>query len=98
MANLTVTIVVRTKQDGKRSWVRTAGKNDPTGPLYLRYCSGSTPRYVKAGDSYDEAAMAQMRLERKLKAQSQGFVVPEETLDAENDEQFHLRINFLQRW
>ncbi len=66
-----------------RSWVRATGKSDPPGPLYLRYCSGSTPRSVKAGDSYDEAAMAQMRLERKLKAQSQGFVAPEETLDAE---------------
>jgi hypothetical protein len=79
MANLRVTIVVGSKTEGKRSWVKANGKTNPPGIYYLRYCQGSTPRYVKAGDSYDEAEMAQMRLERKLKAHSQGFVVPEET-------------------
>ena len=51
MANLHITIVVRSKTQGKRIWVKAIGKNDPPGPLYLRYCSGSTPRYIKAGDS-----------------------------------------------
>jgi hypothetical protein len=38
MANLKVSIVVRTTNpDGKRGWVPATGKNDPVGPLYLRY-------------------------------------------------------------
>jgi integrase len=83
MANLRVTIVVRTTSpEGKRGWIKANGKTDPPGPLYLRYCQGSKPRYEKAGATFDEAEMAQMRLERKLKAHSQGFVVPEETADA----------------
>jgi len=79
MANLHVTIVIRTTSpEGKRGWIRATGKKDPKGPLYLRYCSGSKPRYTKAGNSFDEAEAAKIRLERKLKAQSQGFVIPEE--------------------
>ena len=78
MANLNVTIVVRTKTDGKRSWVTANGKTDPPGSYYLRYCQGSTPKYIKAGDNFHEAEIAQLRLERKLKANSQGFSVPEE--------------------
>jgi hypothetical protein len=35
----------------------------------------------KAGASFDEAEASRFRLERKLKAQSQGFLVPEETVD-----------------
>lgn len=77
MANLNVTIVVRTTGE-KRSWVVANGKTDPTGAYYLRYCQGSTPKYTKAGDNFHEAEIAQLRLERKLKAQSQGFTVPEE--------------------
>jgi integrase len=82
MANLHVTIVVRSKRQGKRSWFKANGKTDPPGVYYLRYCQGSTPRYLKAGDSYYEAEIAQVRLERKLKAQSQGFIVPEEIVGA----------------
>ena len=81
MANLCVTIVVRTTGI-KRTWVKATGKNDPPGSYYLRYCQRSTPRYIKAGASFDEAEVAKVRLERKLKAHSQGFVVPEETADA----------------
>jgi hypothetical protein len=78
MANLKVTIVVRTTSPkGKRSWVAN-GKTDPPGGYYLRHCHGSTPRYIKVGNFYEEAEMAQMRLERKLKAQSLGFTVDEE--------------------
>jgi hypothetical protein len=67
MANLKVSIVVRTKDsDGKRGWVPAAGKNDPAGPLYLRYYNGSSPKHVKAGRFYDEAEVAKLRLERKL--------------------------------
>jgi hypothetical protein len=78
MAHLHVTIVVRVKIEGKRTWIKANDKTDPPGVYYLRQCVGSTPKYTKAGNSYDEAEMAKMRLERKLKAQSQGFVVPEE--------------------
>jgi integrase len=83
MANLKVIIVVRTTSpEGKRGWVKANGKTDPAGPLYLRYCQGRKPRYEKAGTIFDEAEAAKIRLERKLKAQSQGFVLPEETVDA----------------
>jgi hypothetical protein len=82
MANLHVTIIVRSTTQGKRSWIKANGKADPPGIYYLRYCSGSTPKYIKAGDSYYEAEIAQVRLERKLKAQSQGFIVPEEIVGA----------------
>src|ERR1700693_411903 len=82
MANLHVTIVVRTTSpEGKRGWVKANGKTDPAGPLYLRYCQDSKPRYEKAGAIFDEAEAAKIRLERNLKAQSQGFFLPEETVD-----------------
>jgi len=70
MANLQVTICVRVKQGEKRRWVVTNGKTDPAGPLYLRSYAGSSAKYERAGDSFDEAELAQMRLERKLKAAS----------------------------
>ena len=75
MANLKVTIVVR-PTEGKRTPVLATGKNDPAGSYYLRYCVGSTPKLVRAGDSYHDAEIAQIKLERKLKAASQGFLVP----------------------
>jgi integrase len=79
MANLKVTIVVRTTSpEGKRSWVVANGKTDPPGGYYLRHCQGSSPKYIKVGNFYDEAEMAQMRLERRLKAQSLGLTVLEE--------------------
>jgi integrase/recombinase XerD len=82
MANLHVTIVVRTTSpEGKRGWVKANGKTDPPGPLYLRHCQGRKPRYEKAGAIFDEAEASKFRLERKLKAESQGFLVPEETVD-----------------
>lgn len=80
MANLKVIIVVRTKDaGGNRNWVIANGKTDPPGPLYLRWYERSMHRHTKAGNSFDEAELAQMRLERKLKAQSQGFVLRDET-------------------
>lgn len=83
MANLKVTIVVRVAQDGKRRWVPAKGKGDPSGSYYLRYCQGKIPKYVKVktGNTYDQAEIACMKLERKLKAQSQGFTVPDSTPD-----------------
>jgi integrase len=81
MANLKVSIVVRTTSpEGKRGWVKANGKTDPPGPLYLRHCQGIKPRYEKAGASFDEAEASKFRLERKLKAKSLGFLVPEETV------------------
>lgn len=80
MANLKVTIVIRTKEgNGKRNYRVANGKTDSPGSFYLSYYQGSTPRYIKAGDTYDEAELAQIRLERKLLAASQGFTVPDET-------------------
>jgi hypothetical protein len=78
MANLQVTICVRVKESEKRRWVVANGKTDPAGPLYLRWYAGSGAKYEKAGNSFHEAEIAQLRLKRKLKAQSQGFTVPEE--------------------
>ena len=80
MANLNVTIVIRTTNpEGKRRWVRATGKkNDPSGPLYLRYCVGSDPKYFKAGNSFQEAEVAKIRLIRKLKIESVGGTVPED--------------------
>jgi len=78
MANLRVRIVVRHKKDGKRSWIVANGKTDPPGTYYLRQSVGSQPKYTRAGDRFDEAETAKIRLERKLKAESQGFIVPEE--------------------
>jgi hypothetical protein len=66
MANLHVAIVVRTKTNGRRNWVVAKGKDDPPGIFYLRKCVGSTPQYTKAGESYDEAEVAKIRLERQL--------------------------------
>jgi len=90
MANLRVRIVVRTKgSDGKRSWVPATGKNDPAGPLYLRYYRGPSPKYIKAGRFLDEAEAAKLRLERKLKAASMGLEVPDDGL--EGTERHHWR-------
>ena len=78
MANLQVTICVRVKEGEKRRWVVANGKTDPAGPLYLRWYAGSSAKYEKAGASFDEAEIAQIRLERKLKAASIGAVIPNE--------------------
>lgn len=77
MANLHTRIVIRTKGP-RRSWVVADGKNDPAGSYYIRHCVGSTPKYVHAGATYEEAELAQIRLERKLKATSIGAVILEE--------------------
>jgi len=79
MANLTVTILIRTTQNGKRAWIPATGKNDPAGAFYLRWCQGSRPRFTKVGDTYEDAELAQLRKERELKAASQGFIVPEQS-------------------
>jgi hypothetical protein len=74
MSNLKAIIVVRTKgPDRKRGWVPATGKNDPVGPQYLRYYKGSSPKHIKAGRFYDEAEVAELRPERKLKAASMGL-------------------------
>ena len=80
MANLKVVIVVRTTSpEGQRGWVVASGKKDPLGPLYLRWYVGSAARYEKVdGDTYHDAELAKIRLGRKLRATSQGFIVPEE--------------------
>src|SRR5438876_5943129 len=85
MANLKVVVVVRVKcADGKRNWARANGKTDSPGPLYLRWYEGSKQRHTKAGATFDEAELAASRLERKLKAASQGFVVPDDNSDTKN--------------
>jgi hypothetical protein len=80
MANLKVSIVVRTTgPDGRRGSVNATGKNDPAGPLYLRWYAGSKPQHKKVdGNSFDEAEAQQLKLEKKLSASSQGFILPEE--------------------
>jgi hypothetical protein len=56
VANLKVSIVVRCKIDGKRAWVPTNGKADPSGgTYYLRYCEGSKAKFAKAGDTYADS-------------------------------------------
>jgi integrase len=86
MANLTVTILVRTTQDGKRVWIPASGKTDPAGSYYIRFCEGSRQRIIKRYkheqqdvviESYEDAEIAKLRLERKFKATSQGFIVAE---------------------
>jgi len=90
MANLKVVVVVRTTSpDGRRGWQPATGKNDPAGPLYLRWYEGSKARHEKVeGTTYEEAELAQLRLERKLRAASQGFVVPDEA-DAKKFHRVH---------
>ena len=52
MANLKVSVVVRTKgPDRKRGRVPATGKNDPADPLYLRYYEGSSPKHVNPSSS-----------------------------------------------
>ena len=81
MANLKVVVVIRTTSpEGRRGRVVASGKKDPIGPLYLRWYVGSAARHEKVeGATYHDAELAKLRLERKLRAASQGFVVPEET-------------------
>jgi hypothetical protein len=90
MANLRVTIVIRTKIENKLRWIPINGKQNlkanpelPKGTFYIRYCAGSRPKLVKAGDTLDEALAAQIRMQRTLKAQSQGFIVPNEEVPAD---------------
>ncbi len=79
MANLKVSIVVRVSlPDGRRNWIAATGKDCRPGPLYLRYSVGASPRYVKAGDTFEEAELAQLKLSRKLKAAAIGAVIPED--------------------
>jgi len=66
MANQKVSIVARVKQDGKRKWVKHEG-GTPAGPLYLRYCQGSTPHYMHAGDTIEDARAMKRALERRLR-------------------------------
>jgi hypothetical protein len=81
MTNLKVVIVVRTTSpEERRGWVVASVKKDPPGLLYLRWYVGSAARHEKVdGATYHDAELAQLRLERKLRAASQGFIVPEET-------------------
>lgn len=67
MANQKVSIVARVKQDGKRKWVKHEG-GTPAGPLYVRYCQGSTPHYMHAGDTIEDARAMKRALERRLRA------------------------------
>jgi integrase len=66
MANQKVSIVARVKQDGKRKWVKHEG-GTPAGPFYLRYCQGSTPHYIHAGDTIEDARAMKRALERRLR-------------------------------
>lgn len=79
MANLKVSLKIRVTAGGVRSWVPATGRSiDPKGPFYLCWCEGSTPKFKKAGDTYEEAQAGQIRQERRLLAASQGFVLPSE--------------------
>jgi len=80
VANLKTKIVVRFKTaDGKRCWADANGKTDPQGSsYYLRFYEGSKTKHEAVDGDYHQAELAQIRLDRKLKAASQGFVVPEE--------------------
>ncbi|MCU1341034.1 MAG: hypothetical protein JWN92_457, partial [Candidatus Acidoferrum typicum] len=76
MANLNVSIVLYTKN---KKWVKATGtKADPTGLLYLRWYEGDKPKYIRAGESWDEAESSQRRQIRKLNCVSQGFTDPDE--------------------
>jgi hypothetical protein len=68
MANLNVTIVVRTTGPKGRRWVKATGTSDPAGPLDLRWYEGDTQRHQAVAGSFGEAEMAKMRLEKKLRA------------------------------
>lgn len=67
MANQKVTILVRVKVDGKRKWIKHEG-GTPAGSLYLRFCKGSTPHHMHAGDTIEDARMMKRILERRLRA------------------------------
>jgi hypothetical protein len=77
MANLKVAIKRRVHVGGKRQWV-DATSADPAGTFYLRFYSGSKPKHETVEGVFHDAELAALRLERRLKAHSQGFVLPEE--------------------
>jgi len=77
MANLKVTLIAR-EPNGKRNWVKAT----PGMSLYLRYGVGNKTRYEFVGTNWDDACIAQMRKEKVLRAASQGFLAPEEPVQA----------------
>ena len=88
MANLKAKIVLRLPASEGRGWVNANGKTDPAGSYYIRYYLGSKMVNDPVKGDYHEAELALIRTERKLKAHSQGFVVPEES-KPENAEKSH---------
>ena len=88
MANLKAKIVLRLPASEGRGWVDANGKTDPAGTYYIRYYLGSKMKQDRVEGDYHEAELALIRTERKLKAHSQGFVVPEES-KPENAEKSH---------
>lgn len=77
MANLRVTIVKRIVLNGRRKFVPVP-KNSGPADYYVRWCVGSKPVCVKAGTTWDEAELAQLKQERRLKAAAIGALIPEE--------------------
>lgn len=79
MANLKVRLVSRvTNPEGKRSWVAATAASHPA-PLYLLYYSGSRPVYEKTADNWEDAEIAKMRAEKRLRIESVGGIAPSET-------------------
>jgi hypothetical protein len=78
LANLKVKIVLRLPASAGRGWIAANGKTDPQGTYNLRFYSGSKMKHERVKGNFHDAELAALRLERKLNAYSQSFVVPEE--------------------
>ena len=85
MANQKVSIVVRVKADRKRKWVPY--QPGMTGSFYLRYCQGSVPKYMHAGDCVEDARAMKHVLERRLKLGQPMSVEPELEVEAHDCEE-----------
>jgi len=73
MANLHATIIVRTVRDGHRKFT-VVDKDCGPADYYIRFCMGSKPVTRKAGSTWEQAELAKLRQESKLRG---GVIVPE---------------------
>lgn len=78
MANLKVKIVLRLPASAGRGWIAANGKTARKATYNLRFYSGSKMKHERVKGNFHDAELAALRLERKLNAHLQGFVVPEE--------------------
>ena len=76
---------------GQRKWIDANGKTDPQGTFYIQFYKGSKTQFecLKDVKDFHEAELALLRFERKLKAASQGFVLPEEPTVVETKNHRH---------